>query len=61
MLSHHALSESGLQVAQVRAIFTLPPQLASYDHPLVYVEWFNATCAPADVTGLYRVSRAHER
>ena len=60
-LSHCVVTESGLQVAQVRAIFTLPPQLATYDHPLVYIEWFNATRASADATGLYRVSPAHDR
>ncbi|KAJ7722483.1 hypothetical protein B0H14DRAFT_2180354, partial [Mycena olivaceomarginata] len=30
----------GLRVAQIRAIFRLPPQYGTYPHPLAYIGWF---------------------
>ncbi|KAJ7877544.1 hypothetical protein B0H14DRAFT_2285187, partial [Mycena olivaceomarginata] len=30
----------GLRVAQIRAIFCLPPQYGTCPHPLAYIEWF---------------------
>ncbi|KAJ7123865.1 Zn-finger domain-containing protein [Mycena crocata] len=36
----------GLRVAQIRAIFTLPPQYGTYPHPLAYIEWFTGFNQP---------------
>ncbi|KAJ7094998.1 hypothetical protein C8R44DRAFT_890124 [Mycena epipterygia] len=54
----------GLRVAQVRAIFILPPQFGSYPHPLAYIEWFTPFNQPDKVSDMYivqRSSRAHRR
>ncbi|KAJ6510911.1 Zn-finger domain-containing protein [Mycena sanguinolenta] len=54
----------GLRVAQIRAIFRLPPQYGTYPHPLAYVEWFTPFNQPDQASGFYiiqRSSRAHQR
>ncbi|KAJ6562801.1 hypothetical protein DFH09DRAFT_920645 [Mycena vulgaris] len=54
----------GLRVAQIRAIFMLPPQYGSYPHPLAYIEWFTPFNQPDRASGMYiihRSSRAHRR
>ncbi|KAJ6486356.1 hypothetical protein DFH09DRAFT_1457204 [Mycena vulgaris] len=54
----------GLRVAQIRAIFMLPPQYGSYPHPLAYIEWFTPFNQPDRTSGMYiihRSSRAHRR
>lgn len=30
----------GFRVGRVRCIFRVPPEIAIYAHPLVYIEWF---------------------
>ncbi|KDQ60020.1 hypothetical protein JAAARDRAFT_125538, partial [Jaapia argillacea MUCL 33604] len=42
----------GLRIAQVHAIFQLPPQFGSFPHPLVYVECFTLFHAPDPATGM---------
>ncbi|KAJ7495100.1 hypothetical protein FB451DRAFT_999355, partial [Mycena latifolia] len=52
----------GLRIAQVRAIFMLPPQYGTYPHPLAYIEWFTPFNQPDKTSGMYTVhrsSRAH--
>ncbi|KAJ7659560.1 hypothetical protein DFH06DRAFT_1089760 [Mycena polygramma] len=48
----------GLRVAQVRAIFMLPPQYGTYSHPLAYVEWFTNFNRPNNTSGLYTIHRS---
>ncbi|KAJ6553375.1 hypothetical protein B0H19DRAFT_949761 [Mycena capillaripes] len=48
----------GLRVAQVRAIFTLPPQYGKYSHPLAYIEWFTGFNQPEKTSGLYTIHRS---
>ncbi|KAJ7182097.1 hypothetical protein C8R46DRAFT_985219 [Mycena filopes] len=48
----------GLRVAQIRAIFTLPPQYGAYAHPLAYIEWFTAFNRPDKVSGLFTIHRS---
>ncbi|KIJ93033.1 hypothetical protein K443DRAFT_68963, partial [Laccaria amethystina LaAM-08-1] len=49
---------AGLRAAQVRTIFTLPPQFGSYPHPLAYIEWFTPLGQPEARTGMHVVSRS---
>jgi hypothetical protein len=51
---------TGLQIAQVRAIFTLPTHLQAPSIPtcLVYIEWFTPFRPPDPDTMLYTVSRS---
>ena len=59
------LATVGLRVAQVRVIFTLPPQLCipGINHPrvLAYVEWFNPFQVKDACTQLWTVSRSFRR
>jgi len=48
----------GLRLAQVRVIFTLPPQLGRYDQPLAYIKWFTPLNTMDELTGMYIVSRS---
>ncbi|KAF8197216.1 hypothetical protein K438DRAFT_1585219 [Mycena galopus ATCC 62051] len=48
----------GLRVAQIRAIFQLPPQYGTYPHPLAYVEWFTSFNQPDKISGLYSIQRS---
>ncbi|KAJ7659013.1 hypothetical protein B0H17DRAFT_1145424 [Mycena rosella] len=48
----------GLRPAQVRAIFSLPPQFGSFPHPLAYVEWFTPLNRPDPVSGMYTTHRS---
>ncbi|KAJ7100312.1 Zn-finger domain-containing protein [Mycena crocata] len=48
----------GLRIAQVRAIFILPPQYGTYPHPLAYVEWFTGFNQPDRTSGMYTVHRS---
>ncbi|KAJ7088511.1 hypothetical protein B0H15DRAFT_982284 [Mycena belliarum] len=48
----------GLRIAQVRAIFLLPPQYGDYPHPLAYVEWFTGFNQPDKNTGFHTVHRS---
>ncbi|KAF8879798.1 hypothetical protein BD779DRAFT_1446684, partial [Infundibulicybe gibba] len=56
--SHGGLS--GLRVAQVRAIFNLPPQfIGAYPcQPLVYIEWFTPLGDPDIQTGMHIITRS---
>jgi hypothetical protein len=49
---------SGLRVAQIRAIFLLPPQFGSFSHPLMYIEWFTPLGIPDPLTGMHIVTRS---
>ncbi|KAF7366107.1 hypothetical protein MVEN_00487500 [Mycena venus] len=48
----------GLRIAQVRAIFSLPPQYGTYPHPLAYIEWFTGFNQPDETSGLYTIHRS---
>lgn len=48
-------------MAQVRAIFTLPPHLGDYPTPLVYLHWFKPLRQVDDVTGMFRINRSTRR
>ncbi|KAJ7040549.1 hypothetical protein C8F04DRAFT_995657, partial [Mycena alexandri] len=48
----------GLRVAQIRTIFTLPPQYGTYPHPLAYIEWFTGLNRPDTTTGMYTIRRS---
>ncbi|KAF8223246.1 hypothetical protein L208DRAFT_1317850, partial [Tricholoma matsutake] len=52
-----------LHVAQVCAIFNLPPQFSQLPHPLAYIKWFTALGQLDRVTGMYSVhhSTCHHR
>lgn len=52
---------TGLRVAQVRALFDLPPQFGVIASPLAYVEWFTPLGVPDHVTGMYVVRRSTRR
>ncbi|KAJ6548353.1 hypothetical protein B0H19DRAFT_1298935 [Mycena capillaripes] len=54
----HYSPSSGLRVAQIRAIFMLPPQYGKYPHPLAYIEWFTGFNQPDKTTGLYTIHRS---
>ncbi|KAJ7815835.1 hypothetical protein B0H13DRAFT_1515779, partial [Mycena leptocephala] len=41
---------SGLRIAQIRAIFALPPQYGKYPHPLAYIQWFTGFNQPDNYT-----------
>ncbi|KZP26028.1 hypothetical protein FIBSPDRAFT_909360 [Athelia psychrophila] len=45
---------NGLQVVQVRVIFTLPAQYGTSSHPLAYVEWYRPLSTLNTRTGFYR-------
>jgi hypothetical protein len=47
-----------LCVAQIRAIFTLPPQFGRYDHPLSYIEWFTPLGRVDAATHLHTIKRS---
>ncbi|KAF9230313.1 hypothetical protein BU15DRAFT_22152, partial [Melanogaster broomeanus] len=51
---------NGLRVAQIRAIFKLPPQFGRYTQarPLAYVEWFTPFRGLDPIVGMYQVSRS---
>jgi hypothetical protein len=51
---------SGLRVAQLRAIFTLPEHLQHPHLPirLAYIEWFTPFCTPHADSGLFPLTRA---
>ena len=51
----------GLRVAEVRAIFKLPPHLGDYPHPLAYVHWFKPMQTFDDTVQMFRVSRSSRR
>ncbi|KAJ7038636.1 hypothetical protein C8F04DRAFT_951039 [Mycena alexandri] len=48
----------GLRIAQIRAIFILPPQYGTYPHPPAYVEWFTGFNRPDSTTGMYTIHRS---
>jgi hypothetical protein len=48
----------GLQVAQVRVIFDLPPHFGIFPHPLAYIEWFTPLGRPDASTGIYSITRS---
>ncbi|KDQ27337.1 hypothetical protein PLEOSDRAFT_51277 [Pleurotus ostreatus PC15] len=53
-----------VQVAQIRVIFTLPPQFGSHPLPLAYVEWFTPLRRFDPVAGMFviqRSTRTHRR
>ncbi|KAF8230444.1 hypothetical protein L208DRAFT_1281717, partial [Tricholoma matsutake] len=45
----------GLRIAQVHAIFNLPPQFGRLPHPLAYIEWFMTLGQLDPVTGMYSI------
>ncbi|KAJ7922623.1 hypothetical protein B0H13DRAFT_1482533, partial [Mycena leptocephala] len=47
-----------LRIAQIRAIFHLPPQYGTYPHPLAYIEWFKGFNRPDKTNGMYTVHRS---
>ncbi|KAG1784140.1 hypothetical protein EV702DRAFT_1176071 [Suillus placidus] len=46
----------GMQVGQVRIIFTLPRQFGTYSRALAYIEWFTPLREPDPSPGLHQVS-----
>ncbi|KAI0349104.1 hypothetical protein OH77DRAFT_1465723 [Trametes cingulata] len=44
---------AGVRAAQIRVIFRLPPHIADFPHPLLYVQWFRLFRAPDRVSGLH--------
>ncbi|KAH9979616.1 hypothetical protein BJV74DRAFT_879411 [Russula compacta] len=48
----------GLQVAQIRVIFTLPFQYGSFPHPLAYVKWFRPFNTWDETIGMYKLARS---
>jgi len=49
---------SGLRVAEIRVIFTLPLHLGTFPHPLAYVHWFTPIHVWDDAIGMYRMGRS---
>ncbi|KAG2070581.1 hypothetical protein BDR04DRAFT_957853, partial [Suillus decipiens] len=54
----HSLHLHTLEVAQVRAIFTLPHQFGAYSRALAYVEWFTPFKPPDPSSRMRQVSRS---
>lgn len=54
----HSGPSQGLRVAQVRAIFTLPPHLGEYHTPLAYIQWFTPMRQIDHTVGMFRISRS---
>jgi hypothetical protein len=49
---------TGLHVAEIRAIFTLPSQLGNFSQPLAYIHWFKPFNAWDSELGMYKLSRS---
>ena len=49
---------TGLHIAQIQAIFTLPWQFRQYLDPLAYVKWFTPLRELDPVIGIYQVSHS---
>ncbi|KAJ6467139.1 hypothetical protein C8R47DRAFT_1303645 [Mycena vitilis] len=49
---------AGLLPAQIRLIFTLPPQFGTYTHPLAYFEWFTSLNRPDPTSGMFTTHRS---
>ncbi|KAJ7672356.1 hypothetical protein DFH06DRAFT_1266919 [Mycena polygramma] len=49
---------AGLRPAQIRVIFTLPPQFGTYPHPLTYIEWFTPLNRPDPTSGMFTTHRS---
>ncbi|KAF8885298.1 hypothetical protein BD779DRAFT_1611957 [Infundibulicybe gibba] len=49
---------TGLRVAQVCAIFSLPSYFGAHPHPLAYIEWFTPLGVPNPQTGMHVVNRS---
>ncbi|KAJ7660335.1 hypothetical protein DFH06DRAFT_951086, partial [Mycena polygramma] len=49
---------AGLRPAQIRVIFTLPPQFGTYPHPLAYIEWFTPLNRPDPTSGMFTTHRS---
>ena len=56
--NHCSIVITGLCIAQVHAIFNLPPQFGQLPHLLVYIEWFMALGQINPVTGMYSVQHS---
>lgn len=48
-------------MAEVRAIFKLPPHLGDYPHPLAYIHWFKPLQTLDDNIKMFRVSRSRRQ
>jgi hypothetical protein len=51
----------GLRVAQIRAIFDLPPQFGPFPHPIAYLEWFTPLGNSDPLIGMHTVTRSTHR
>ncbi|KAK0460240.1 uncharacterized protein EV420DRAFT_1478757 [Desarmillaria tabescens] len=49
------LGPKGLHVAQIHAIFDLPPELGEFRHTFAYVEWFTPLCKVDELTRMFKV------
>ncbi|KAG1845658.1 hypothetical protein F4604DRAFT_1595466 [Suillus subluteus] len=54
--NYNTQANTGLRLAQIRAIFKLPSHYGEFPHLLVYVEWFCPLRNPEPVTDLYRLA-----
>ncbi|KAF8546487.1 hypothetical protein OG21DRAFT_1426898, partial [Imleria badia] len=48
----------GLRVAEIRAIFTLPPHLGNFHEPVAYVHWFKLFSHIDNTIRMFRISRS---
>ncbi|KAF8449495.1 hypothetical protein L210DRAFT_3609699 [Boletus edulis BED1] len=48
----------GLHVAEIRAIFTLPPHLGNFHEPVAYVHWFKPFSHIDNTIRMFRISRS---
>ncbi|KAJ7892494.1 hypothetical protein B0H14DRAFT_2182143, partial [Mycena olivaceomarginata] len=49
---------TGLPPAQIRIIFSLPPQFSTFAHPLTCIEWFTPLNDPDPISGMYTTHRS---
>jgi len=56
--SRPLMVHSGLRVAEIHVIFTLPPHLGAFPHPLAYVHWFTPIRVWDNEVGMYRMGRS---
>ena len=54
--TERSVVDSGLAVARVRVIFSIPPDFGEYAEPVAYVDWFKPLQPPVVDIGMHQVS-----
>ena len=48
----------GLHVGEIKVIFTLPPRLGNFPHPLLYIHWFRPLQTLDVVLQAFRIAKS---